>query len=221
MKKLLILALSTLCVMALFTGCSNDGDDFEAQSYSSEGEKINSVSIDVRDKEIEVSLSSDDFVHLDYFESNTEYYDISVSDNGVLTMNAKSDKGLVNYFGIKFSDNANKISLQIPGTLLSTLELSTTNEDISLSDLTVADSISLSNNNGDISFDKLNVGNALTVENKNGNISGSVVGSYEDYTISCSLKKGESNLPNNTNGGVKTLNVTNNNGDVAIDFVSE
>ena len=41
--------------------------------------------------------------------------------------------------------------------------------------------------------------------------------SYEDYTINCTIKKGESNLVSNTGGG-KLLNLDCNNGDIDIKF---
>lgn len=220
MKKMFGLMIGAVAMMGLLAGCSGGESSFEAQSYVS-SEPISGVLVDVRDREIEVSLSNDDLVHIDYFESDEEYYTISVSDDGILSMTAESSEGISKFFGVKSSGEQNKISLQVPSDLLASLELHTTNEAISVAALTVMDSITLSNNNGDISFDKLNVGNGLRLENKNGNISGSVVGSYDDFTISTESKKGENNLPASKEGGTKTLNVTNNNGDIDIEFVKE
>ena len=59
------------------------------------------------------------------------------------------------------------------------------------------------------------------MENKNGDITGAIVGSYDDYAITCTVKKGESSLPEDKEGGSKTLTVSNNNGDIAIDFVGK
>ncbi|BCI60335.1 hypothetical protein BN3661_00075 [Eubacteriaceae bacterium CHKCI005] len=218
MKKLSALLLSVLFVMMFFTGCSNDGETFQARTYTP-NEAIRQVNIDVHDREVEVSLSSDEQVHIDYFESDKEYYDISVSDDGVLTMDAESDKSWQDYIGGKTSAGADKISLQVPDRLLETLVITTTKGDITLPALNVTDSLSLITNSGDINFDRLNAENTLTLENKNGDIKGSILGGYDDYTISCSIKKGESNLPDTKEGGQKTLKVTNNNGDIAIDFV--
>ena len=39
--------------------------------------------------------------------------------------------------------------------------------------------------------------------------------------VNLEIKKGESNLPNNKDSGEKTLNVSSNNGDVNIEFVSK
>ena len=46
-------------------------------------------------------------------------------------------------------------------------------------------------------------------------------GKDENVSIQTEIKKGESNLPDNKDGGEKTLNVSSNNGDVNITFVSE
>lgn len=105
--------------------------------------------------------------------------------------------------------------------LLTALKISTTNEDISLPVLTVNSDVSLSAGGGNIVFDKLNVENTIRLTAKNGNITGSILGSYDDYTISCDSKKGESNLPSSKEGGAKTLTVSNNNGDIDVEFVSE
>lgn len=61
--------------------------------------------------------------------------------------------------------------------------------------MTVSKDISLTSNGGNITFDKLNAGNATILDAKNGNITGSISGRYEDYAITCEIKKGESNLP--------------------------
>ena len=84
--------------------------------------------------------------------------------------------------------------------------------------MAVTGSISISSNGGDIAFETLDVGNALTLSAKNGDISGTIAGSYDDFTIQSEIKKGESNLPNNKDGGEKTLHVSSNNGDVNIEF---
>ena len=202
-------------------GCSTSSEPFEEKSYTSDTQ-INEINLDVRDREIEVSLSEDEQVHIQYFENSKEYYDISVSDENVLTMTSASDKEWTDYIGGKPSAEDRKISLQIPDALLENLTLSTTNEDITLSALAVTGSINISSNGGNITFENLDVGNALIPELlKTGILSGTVIGSYDDFSIQSEIKKGESNLPDNKDGGEKTLNVSSNNGDVNIEFVNE
>ena len=64
-----------------------------------------------------------------------------------------------------------------------------------------------------------NLYSLLLIRNvKNGNIIGSIIGSYDDYSISCQIKKGKTNLPSKKDGGFKQLNVVVNNGDAKIEI---
>ncbi len=219
MKKMVLLTLCLLSGIFILTGCSSDAAPFMKKDYTVDGKQVTGICIDVRDRKIEVSLSADDQIHMEYFENNKEYYDISVSDDKVLAMNAKNNKDWTDYIGGKISADFRIISLQIPETLLSVLNLSTTNGDILLPPITVADEVVLSSNSGNIIFDKLAAGRTISVSNKNGDISGSIAGSYEDFNISCDIKKGRSNLPDRKNSGEKTLDILNNNGDIGIKFI--
>lgn len=150
-----------------------------------------------------MSISEDDQIHISYFENSQETYDITVSDEQVLTMTSASNKDWTDYIGGKPSAENRKILLQIPDALLDTLTLSTTNEDISLPALAITKSINISSNGGNITFGNLEVGSAIYLTVKNGDISGTVVGSYDDFAIQTEIKKGESNLPDNKDGGEK------------------
>ena len=221
MKKMILLLMCLVFSAACFTGCAKDEEAFTPKSYTAESKEITAVSVDVRDRQIEVTASEDDQIHIDYFENSKEYYDISVSDGHTLTMTAQSDKEWTDYIGGKSAIDTRKISLQLPNTILTTLKLSTTNENISLPALTVSDDLSLSCHGGNLVFNQLNVGNSINLDSKNGDITGTILGSYDDYMISCNVKKGKSNLPSSKENGTKTLTVSNNNGDIDIEFVSE
>ncbi len=220
MKKIISLTLFLVLGSFVLAGCSNSSEPFEEKSYTSDTQ-IDEINLDVQDREIEVSLSEDEQVHIQYYENSKEYYDISVSDENVLTMASASNKEWTDYIGLKTSAENRKISLQIPDALLENLTLSTTNEDITLPELAVKGSINISSNGGNITFGNLDVGNALYLTVKNGDILGTVIGGYDDFAIKSEIKKGESNLPDNKDGGEKTLNVSGNNGDVDIEFVNE
>ena len=220
MKKIVSLTLCLILSSFLLIGCSGNGEQFEEKSYTSD-KKINEINLDVRDREIEVSLSEDEKVHIQYSENSKEYYDISVSDKNVLTMTSTSNKEWTDYIGVKSSAEDRKISLQIPNALIDTLTLSTTNGNVTLPALSVTESINISSNNGNIAFENLDVGNIIFLNTKNGDILGTVIGSYDDFSIQSKIKKSESNLPDNKDSGEKTLNVSSNNGDINIEFVTE
>ena len=220
MRKIILSVLCLLMSGVILTGCSSSSEPFEEKTYTPDTQ-IREINLDVRDREIEVALSEDEQIHIQYSENSKEYYEIAVSDESVLTMTSASDKGLTDYIGGKASAENRKILLQVPDALLENLTLSTTNENISLPALSVNGNIVITSNGGDIAFEHLNVGTSLSLTAKNGNIEGTVIGSYDDFAIQTEIKKGDCNLPDNKTDGTKTLNVSSNNGDVDIEFVSE
>lgn len=218
MKKIILLAVCFVLGSFALAGCSNNNKAFAQKEYTADITQIEGISIDVRDRQIEVSVSEDEQIHIVYFENSKEAYDITVSNENILMMRSADNKDWTDYIGGKSSAENRKISVQIPDALLDTLMLSTTNEDILLSVLSVTEKISISSDGGNINFGNLDVGKALYLTVKNGDISGTVVGSYDNFTIQTDVKKGESNLPDNKANGEKTLNVSSNNGDVDIEF---
>lgn len=220
MKKAVLFLACMALAAALLTGCSGSAEALTPQSYTAQGAQIQGILLDVRDSRIEVSLSRDGQVHIDYLENSKETYEIAVSEDQVLSMTSVSNKQWTDYIG-GAAARGRTISLQIPDALLSTLELSTTNEDISLPALSVTGGVSLCANGGNIAFEGLDAGGPISLWVKNGDISGQITGSYDDYTISCEVKKGETSLPAQKEGGTKALEVSANNGDVQIEFTGK
>lgn len=220
MKKIIALALCFVMSSFALAGCSGESEPFKKKNFTPDTQ-VNGINLDVRDREIEVVLSKDEQVHIQYSENSKEYYEISVSDGNLLTMVNASNKEWTDYIGGKPSAEDRKIVLQVPTALLDTVILSTTNEDVFLPVLAVTGSIDVSTNGGNITFENLDVGNTLTLTVKNGDISGTVAGSYDDFAIQSEIKKGDSNLLNNKESGKKMLNVTSNNGDINIEFLNK
>lgn len=220
MKKInIILLFMASMTIFLFTGCS-DTETFIAQNYLSSETEISSVTIDVLDREVEVRASSDNQIHIDYYESKKEYYDISVSEDNVLTMKYLDDKNWLDYIGKKSPKEYRKIILYVPSNLLDDLDIKTTNENVVIFDVSVSNSISLDVNGGNIKLEKINVGKSINLIVKNGNITGTIMGSYDLFSISCTIKKGNCNLPLDKNGGEKQFMANCNNGDIEIEFTN-
>ena len=222
MKKFMaVLASCAVLAAALaIVGCSGE-QTFEAKSESYGAEDVKSIVIDVEDRAVEVIPSEDGQVRIEYSESEKEYYEISLSESGELTMKFQTSKSWTDYIGTKPAAEYRKIKLSVPGELLSGLTIKTTNEAIDVAHLSVSGEVSLDSNGGDLNFEKIDVGESLTVTAKNGNITGSVLGSWDDFSITCEYKKGECNLPESKEGGTKSLKANCNNGDIAIQFVTE
>lgn len=221
MKKILaaLTACTVFAVLLAAVGCSG-GETFEAKRYSSGEDSVKSVSVDVTDREVEIITSADGQVHIDYSESEQEFYSIRLSEDGDLTMTLETDKDWTDFIGTKPAAQYRKITLAVPSGL-SDLTIKTTNEAIGVSTLNVQNAVLLDCNGGSVKFAQLGVGRSLDVTAKNGNITGSVLGGWDDFSIACEIKKGESNLPERKEGGEKSLTVNCNNGDIDIRFITE
>lgn len=157
MKRIISLVLCIVVSSIILAGCSNENEPFAQKEYTADIAQIDGISIDVRDRQIEVSISEDEQIRIAYFENGKETYDITVSEDKILTMTSTSSKDWTDYIGGKPSAENRKISVQIPDAFLDTLMLSTTNEDISLPAMEVTESISISSNGVNINFESLNI----------------------------------------------------------------
>lgn len=212
---ILIIVIALLMVLLLF---KNEEQIFTKKDYELDINQVKEINIDIKDKQIEVSKSKDDKIHISYFESDKEFYDISVSNDNVLSMSYATNKVPLDYISRKVQNENRKVYLQIPNSLLLSLKISTTNEDIRVLELNVLNDISLLTNGGNIIIDKINVDKDISLTAKNGNVEGTIVGGYDDYAIECKIKKGECSLPLSKENGNKKLFVDVNNGNISIDF---
>ena len=215
MKKIGSCALLCALLLSLLSGCA--AETFTEEHYAADPAQISQIQLDLRDRQVEVIASTDGQIHLRYSQSDSEFYRIAEKD-GVLTMTSESNRKWYQYFGWKTNETHRIVVLELPPEALGSLAISTTNEDIRVSTLSLSDSISLSSNGGSITFDGLRAEGAISLTVKNGDIQGTILGSYEEYSITCAIKKGESNLASNPNDTGKPLTISANNGDVAIQF---
>ena len=215
MKRTISICICLLMSLTLLIGCSAGDAGFREKVYTADASQVQAIRIDVRDRKVEIEPSDSEDIAIIYCESSKEGYDLSVSDS-TLVMAYRSDREWTDFIGSKTSEENRIIRLRIPQSALSSLSIATTNEDVTLPALTLTGSLSIDVNNGNISFEKLDVGSAIELKAKDGDVSGTIVGGYDDFTITTSVKKGESNLPEQMGSGEKTLNVSANNGDIQI-----
>lgn len=213
-KSLAALALAaSLASLCALVGCSEQ--TFTERTFASGEQAVQSVVVDVADRAVEVVASEDGQAHVAGFESEQEYYDITL-EGGVLTVKLVQDKEWTDFIGTKPDAQYRALTIALPAGVAS-LTVATTNEDVQLDSL-AAETVSLSSNGGNLVFEALSAGESISLSAKNGNIEGTIAGGWDDYSIDCTVKKGESSLVSKE-GGAKTLTVDCNNGDVRVQFV--
>ena len=218
MKKIAVAAaVAAFALMGAMSGCTSD-EVFTAQTYVEEGE-VRSVSVDVTDRAVVLAPSEDGKLRIEYYESDKTSYSISLSEEGVLSVTLDLDQSWTDFVGVQPSAEYRTIRVCLPQELTD-VSVSTTNEAISATGTISAQNVSLTVNGGDLSFEKISAGSSVTLNAKNGNITGTIVGSWDDYAITCNVKKGETSLPESKTGGSKTLAVDCNNGDVEVEIAN-
>ncbi len=217
MKKFALLLSLALSVLAFaFTGCSDD--KFTEKSYSSGETEIKKITVQVEDRELEISASEDNRISIDYFDGEKEYLDITV-EGKELRVNLAIDKSWTDYIGVKPSKSYRIIKIRVPDNLIKVFSASTTNESIKLNPLTFKDRVELKSGGGSIFCERVSVGYAIRLAAKNGDIKGSVIGGWDDFAMYCQIKNGKCNLPTEKVDGEKSFFADCNNGDINIDFV--
>lgn len=218
MKKIAVAAaVAAFALMGAMSGCTSD-EVFTAQTYVEEGE-VRSVSIDVTDRAVVLAPSEDGKLRIEYYESDKTSYNISLSEEGVFSVTLDLDQSWTDFVGVQPAAEYRTVCVYLPQELTD-VSVSTTNEAISATGTIAAQNVSLTVNGGDLSFEKISAGSSVTLNAKNGNITGTIVGSWDDYAITCNVKKGETSLPESKTGGSKTLAVDCNNGDVAVEIAN-
>lgn len=217
MKKLIALLFTIVCIFAL-AGCSND-DVFTEKTYSADKTDVESITVDVEDRELEIYASYDGKINIDYFNGEKEYLDISVSESKELTVKLIYNKNWTDYVGFKPSADYRKIKIGIPDNAIASFSATTTNENISIGALSLKENLSLKCEGGDVICERVNAGKSVSLKAKNGDITGSIIGGWDDFSISCKIKNGECNLPLNKENGEKKLIADCNNGDIKIEFL--
>ncbi len=216
MRRIMVILMLVFSA-SVFAACSVDGA-FNARSYTESLDGIRGLQVDVRDRGIRVQPSEDESIHIDCFESDKEYYDLS-RDGGTLKLSLVQNKKWSDFFGTKPNESFRSITIRIPNSKLDDITITTTNEDVDISEVEVLKHLTITSNGGDIQLDKVSAGSSINLENKNGDITGSIIGGYDDFSMDITIKKGDSNLSSKP-GGSKALTAKNNNGDIKISFVN-
>lgn len=218
MKKYAVIIFAAICTaLFVFTGCART-DEYTEKAYLSDGAEVEEIEIDVFDRELEIYESNDGQIRIEYFDGGKERFEISVSDKK-LSVKLTENKEWTDYIGFnKASGEYRKVRISLPSEMIAKLSAATTNGNITITNLSFAESVNLQSNGGSIICDNLGAGKEITLAVKNGDITGSISGAMDEFSITCTIKKGESNLPALKEGGDKSLTAECNNGDINIEF---
>ena len=140
------LAALAACAAAFLCGCYNGGQ-FTAGSYTTKEGGVESVVIDVSDRAVELSVAETEVATVEYWQSESEYYDITFSE-GTLTIRLVLDKTWTDYIGTKPAEEYRQLKVAIPQGVAQ-VTVKTTNEQLKISGVE-AETLAAENNGGNI-----------------------------------------------------------------------
>lgn len=239
------LGLGILCLLLtyLITGgrflANSTGESIPRQATFTQAEVQHlEVMSDVTDVHIEGADVEE--VTVDYLETDRTKYQV-VAENGTLLVKNKTRNKWM--FGLDFdfffgNEEDKEVRITLPRELLTSLraeldvgDLTISNlavkqdghlksdvGDTDLENLVVGGKLTIEQDVGDLEFTDLLVGQSLIIDTNVGDVSGTIADEMGNYTITSSIDVGDSNLPDNLDGGPKILDVTGDVGDVSIEF---
>lgn len=141
---------------------------------------------------------------------NTEDIKVNTSDNKIVANNIKLSGTL------ECKTNSGGIYLDYIES--NNIRATTSDAVISANDIYAKEDISLQNSSGEIKINNIDSDKNINLKTRDNKIVGTIKGFMNDYSITSKTSDGKNNLPENSSGSDKTLNVKNSSGSINIDF---
>lgn len=176
-KIYIIAAICLITGLALFAvGFSMTG--FDIMKLSSEGKyeeksfvstkAIDTIVIDDANTGVVLSPSSDEKLHVTYYENDKSYYEIAERDDGTLSIAKKDNRKWYDYF-FNINFESVKLSIAVPANYNSKITVATSNNIINITDINASDMF-LNTSNGKIDVKNVTVSGKLDANTSNGGI---------------------------------------------------
>jgi|LGVF01.2.fsa_nt_gb DUF4097 and DUF4098 domain-containing protein YvlB len=171
----LILVGSIIAIIALFMvgfnfeALSTNSSDYEEKSYTYELKNIKGLSVDSINSPVMITKSDDDRIHINTFESETDNYTITQSNNGILRIESNIKQPWYQFIGFNFNSQNYVLNIALPSQFIGSLDVSCISDDISLSDLKFLDRLNLNTTSGNIIIKDI-LADQTTLTSVSGNI---------------------------------------------------
>ncbi|MED3912786.1 DUF4097 domain-containing protein [Peribacillus simplex] len=172
----LVVIITTACTKGSSSVKQNHSTQYKEKSYSVNANKVNQISLSYRDRNVELVRSTDNAVHITYFQNDKESYEINVSDENKLKMKAITNKRLKDYIGLDADKAHRYVKIAVPSGITSGIDIKTSNGDIDLSEVNISGAVDATTSNGKIKVSNVAVDKNLKMESKNDDIILSSVG---------------------------------------------
>ena len=160
------LSISKFKVSNLFSNAA----EFEKKSYEIVQEEVKSIKVDIENTDVMIIPSTDNMIHVTYFESDEVKYDIEIKPNKVLSITDRHDHNFLNWFGVNLGSRDVYCEIHVPSNLMDKIEVETSNANIDIEYLIITGNLVLRSSNGEIDLNSVTTTNDIKVVTSNGSI---------------------------------------------------
>lgn len=247
LKILLIIATSLLviglaiCICAIFAldfdfSQMKTYSDYQSKEYITENADYHQINVDDVANDVQIIKSDDDQIHVYYFESINEAYDID-DVNGILTVSYDADDIPFFHWNFSFSDRDTDLIISIPESYIGSLQVETVSGDIEILDMTT-DELEISSVSGELDINNTEIDGKFSCEtvsgdieldnilaydielsSTSGEISANILGNSGNYRIDCSSVSGDILVDRGSEAAEKRLSAETISGDIDIEFI--
>ena len=130
---------------------------FIEKTFTVSANNITSVYIEDSNKKVTIIPSDDEQIHVLYSEDEKEIYKIQ-NDGGKLSIVLKNNRRWYEYIGVlSWNFDSNPLTVKIPASYAGSIDCTTSNGDVTVSDFTALDILNVSTSNAGIALSEINV----------------------------------------------------------------
>ena len=138
-------------------------------------------------------------------------FDVSTSNGSIIISKMKASGDFIS------RTSNGKIDLE--DVEAANFDLKTSNANVILNSIISQNDIALVTSNGQIDLENIDFSNGFKCRSSNGSISGEIKGNVSDYSIKSKTSNGNNNLPENSSGGDKSIDIETSNSSIEVNFI--
>lgn len=147
-----------------------DTDTYVQKTAEYDSEQVKTLILADSFRDVELVRSQDEHITVTYEEGEKTGCDLSLSEDGTLTIDSYSNRKWYEWFSLSFGTESRKTVIAIPENYAGDIKIQLSSSDFQASDLSLAGTLSVTSASGDILLSDMEIANALTLQSTSGNI---------------------------------------------------
>ena len=165
-----ILAVTAISMGGITTKSLSTGKPYEEKVYTYDSDKVKKLSVSDVSNEIVVTGSSQSGITIKCYENDTDYYKISLTDDGNLSVVRQISNRWYENINIGLNIREDKLTITVPSDLAAAIDITSVSSKANLSNLDKAEKLSVKTTSGNIRLNKISSSGNMSLDSVSGNI---------------------------------------------------